>query len=211
MALKRALDIRNKSLLRLLFLVLLMMIFGRSYMEISDWKVTHWLFNYDEEFVKRRLAGETVRLPGIEVNRQNVLVISYVFLLVAFCALTYIFYRPIARDRENTGLWLFFFAVSSPATFQHFIFDAGRLDIFCLLLALASLQAIDRLQGAPVILAVFLLMGLAILIHEAAFFMYVPMVLAYWLYRDPPPGRLYPKLGVLLVCWPSPTSSRPGG
>lgn len=195
-------DRRGRILFAVSALLLVPAVFFRSIGPIGNWKLTHWLFNYQDEFVKRGLVGELFRLLGSEVTLTQVVVISYAFIVLILGMMVYFFSRPVVRSPEKTGLWWFFLiALTSSATFQHFNYDVGRFDVFCFALALLSLMMIRVGSGRVAAISILACMSLAILVHEAAFFMYVPMVVAYWFYRDPDLKHIAPKVlvAVLLV------------
>ncbi len=83
----------------------------------------------------------------------------------------------------RAGAWLFFlWAMTHPATLAHFMYDLGRFDGLLLLLALAAMGVVAHVAMLPAAVLVLGLLGIAILIHEAALLMYVPLVLVYWFY-----------------------------
>lgn len=184
----------SKKVMLLLFIVLLTLISIRSHIVISDWNSTQWLFNYSEGFVKRGLLGEALRLLVDHIDRNNIAIASYFILSSTLALLTILFYAPVTKSGK-AGIWIFFFiALTHPATLQHFIYDPGRFDTFCLALALTSMLFITRFRGPMAALAVLISMSTSILAHEASFFMYVPLVIAYWVYIEPEPKKIPIKL-----------------
>lgn len=150
-----------------------------------DWASTQWLFNYQEGWVKRGLAGEILRLGGVPVTVPVIAAIHYFVALLATAALACVFYRPLRRPEAAAGTWLFvFLAVTNPGTIQHLSYDFGRLDTLCLLLAIGCLWAVERMRGPLLGAFVTFAMGTSILIHEASFFMFPPLIFAYWAVRD---------------------------
>lgn len=150
-------------------------------MPLSDWTYTHWLFNFQDQFTKRALPGEMLIRMGLEPSYDLITQIGLVFALAGFIALTFVFARPLFQQ-NRTGLWLFLLlAVSFPATLQHLRMDLGRFDVIGLLLGISAMLTI-RHNPRLAYLIVPLLMALAIIVHEAMFFIILPLVMGYWLY-----------------------------
>lgn len=175
----------RKFFIFILYTLFMVMILLRSYEPISDWNVTHWLFNYSNGFVKRGFLGEILRASGVDVSHNSVSAASWALAAVSFTILSLFFLRPAVQDTKSIGLLLFFFVVLvHPATFQHMIFDFGRLNMACLILTISSILMMKHLHENPAAIFVFFAMSIAILIHEASFFIYVPLVLGCWFYFD---------------------------
>ncbi|MNZ30271.1 hypothetical protein D3C78_475380 [compost metagenome] len=175
----------RKYLILVLYALFLAVILLRSYAPIGDWNVTHWLFNYTDGFVKRGVLGETLRVVGVEISHGSVSTASWALTTIAFVLLSLFFLWPATQDTKNIGLVLFFFvALTHPATFQHIIFDLGRFDVACLILALSSILMTKCLGENSAAIFVFFAMSVSILIHEASFFIYVPLVFGCWFYFE---------------------------
>lgn len=152
---------------------------------LGDWRATHWLFNYDIEFVKRGLIGELLRQFGVDVDRQLIVFLSGILLFILISVLFTVFFKLFFHGEPYVGLWLLFLmVVSHSATLQHFAFDMGRFDAFGLLLTLLCMLAVVKTSGYIRVFIITFFMSLSILIHEATLFMYVPLVLAFWWYYD---------------------------
>jgi hypothetical protein len=166
----------------LIVLLLLPLTWWRSARPLSDWTYTHWLFNYQEQFTKRGLPGELLARLNLEPSYALISQISLWLTLLGFVVLTLMFARPLFQQ-SRTGLWLFLLlAVSHSATLQHLRLDLGRFDIIGLLLGVLALLTI-RHRPVLAYLLVPLLMALAIVVHEAMFFIILPLVMGYWIYR----------------------------
>jgi hypothetical protein len=68
-------------------------------------------------------------------------------------------------------------------TIQALHFDIGRFDTIGLLAALLAILSVRNLAVRVQVIAVPFLLGLVILVHEANFLMFAPMVFAYWVHR----------------------------
>ena len=103
-------DIQKWKLISLVFisgLIILIAVY-RSFNRVCNWKFTHWVFNYQDEFVKRGLPGEMLRLAGLEVTYDLVSVISTVLVFILLCVMVYIYSLPLRNRPHHLGLWFFF-------------------------------------------------------------------------------------------------------
>ena len=172
----------------------------RSFKKVSNWKYTHWIFNYEEEFVKRGLIGEFLRLFDVRVTYEYVQIFSAVLIFFVVCSLLFVFVLPLKKCPQKIGMHLFFFcAVANPATLQHFIFDAGRFDGFCLLSALLSLLAVEFFSQYRSLFLIFALSIFSILVHEASFFIYIPLIFSYFAYKNNNNLNLYTLFGAIIA------------
>lgn len=172
----------------------------RSFQKVSNWKYTHWIFNYEEEFVKRGLIGELLRLLDVSVTYEYVQIFSIILVFFVVCSLLFVFVLPLKKYPEKIGLCLFFFcAIANPATLQHFVFDAGRFDGFCLLLALLSLLSVALFSQYSSLFMIFILSIISILIHEASFFIFIPLVFSYFAYKNNKNLNLYTLFIIILA------------
>lgn len=155
---------------------------------LSDWKYTHYLFNYNEGFVKRGLVGEALGSLSGYVSYGMVNFFSYIVLGILSVLILLFFSAPYIHHEKRLGaLLLMFFAVSSPATLQHFAFDVGRFDLIIYSAFVFLLFSIHRLSvknPAAIFFMVSLGLVFTVLVHEAAFFMIMPLTLVFWNYID---------------------------
>jgi len=169
-----------------LLLVLISLAFIQSRHPLDGWMYTHWLFDYQQGFIKRGLLGDLVRQLYGEPTFADIRFVSYLLIFLVFSAMLLVFSRPLVKE-GGSGLWLFLlFSITHSATFQHFNYDIGRFDGVIFILALLAVHAIHRWHGAKWLnLLVPLLLALSLFVHEAAFFLTLPLVLVYWYYREP--------------------------
>ncbi|CAB1275727.1 hypothetical protein [Candidatus Nitrosacidococcus tergens] len=146
---------------------------------------THYLFNYQDEFVKRGLVGEILRQLGFQMSHDVFYILAYsIFFLVCISLIIAITY-PFRGYWRSTGCLLFFlFVFFHPGTIQHFHSDFGRTDGINLILTLLCLFLVSKIRKPYINIPICLLMIIVILIHEATLFMYVPLVLAFSFYLD---------------------------
>lgn len=163
--------------------VLFLLAFARSFRPLSDWMYTHWLFNYELEFVKRGAVGELFRSLNIEVTYELVTVLSYLLLALLLALFAFLVMRVFKASKDTEGLrWFVLLLLFSSAAFQHYNYDLGRFDVILLLVALSLVLISEKSKGWFFWLVVIALLSLTIFIHEGAFFIILPFVLSYVIY-----------------------------
>lgn len=151
--------------------------------ELGSFKYTHYLFNYQEEFIKRGLVGEVFRQLGFQMSYDLATLFAVGLFAFLTSVLFVVFVWPFRTDLNQAGTWLFWvFALTHSATIQNLYLDFGRYDGLGLLLTLLSMAIIAKSRVVSYGL-IPLIFTLAILIHEASFIIYLPMVIAFWLYQ----------------------------
>jgi len=143
-----------------------------------EWKATHWLFNYEHGFVKRGLVG-TLLGPVLPIlTPESILLLAGVTAGITFGLLLCWFVVPVWRVGSPLHLlfWAFLALVHS-ATLQNLWADALRFDHFNLWLALGVLVALPRLGVRTAAAAVTVTGTVMLLVHEAALFITVPLLL----------------------------------
>jgi hypothetical protein len=169
----------------------------RSIKEPSNWIDTHWAFTYEHGFIKRGLVGEFISLLIGPVTTSIVNTISLAVLLLLAAALTCLFIMPAIRAPERVGVWLFgVIAVTHSATMPRFAYDLGRFDQMGLLILLVCLLLLVRASPAVRLAVIPPLCLLGLVIHEAFFLMFLPLIAAIWFYEEQS-GLIWPKLMVL--------------
>jgi hypothetical protein len=144
--------------------------------------ITHLLFNYEIEFVKRGLIGELLRLVFSEITFKIAMAFFFIILAVALAVLVLVFFKPY-KLYKKPGLFLFFLlAITHFATANQFIYDIGRFDQFLLIITFVCMIMICRLKTLSYFLLPLLIV-LGLLIHEAFLFMFIPLIFAYYIYK----------------------------
>ncbi|CAH9018256.1 hypothetical protein [Candidatus Nitrosacidococcus sp. I8] len=150
---------------------------------IDNWSYTQFLFDYQDEFLKRGLLGEILRQLGFQMSYEIANTLAYGIFLGVFLTLLLVFILPFKDYWQSTGYLLFFlFIFSHSGTIQHFYHDFGRTDGIGLILTLLSILIIYKNSNLFAYFFAYLLMTIAILIHEATFFIYIPLVLVFGFY-----------------------------
>ncbi len=141
-----------------------------------DWMYTHWLYDYHFGFVKRGLVGEILRhlIPGPQVPLEVVKALGWALWSIVALFFFYFFsvvYRELRTHEEKERLFAFFiFCCLCPIGLRNYALDLGRLDqIGLLLLFLQWFHPPALLTAMLTIIAVF--------VHEAFVFMFLPAVL----------------------------------
>ena len=165
---------------------------------VSTWHMTHWSFTYEHGFIKRGLVGDiTSRLFGAatpQIIYRSVLAIFILLMIALTCWVT----KP-AWNSNRAGAWLFaILAVTSPATIPHLEYDFGRFDQINLLILLTCLFILSKPSKLLRYSLIPPLCAIALLIHEAFFLMFAPLIIAAWTYEEAF-QRVWPKLFILTI------------
>jgi hypothetical protein len=176
-----------KKFFPLLFFFLCVLVFINSFIEKSnfDFNYTHWLFNYEFEFIKRGLAGEILRIINIPPTQTIVYISSYLIFFSIIFLYVKLFYKPSTENQKNKGIILFFItAALHSATLQHLNYDIGRFDHLSILIFLFLIWILPKLTKPFQVLTVLVSLSISILIHEASFVIAAPVIFAYWVYNE---------------------------
>ncbi|WP_264695835.1 hypothetical protein [Candidatus Nitrosacidococcus sp. I8] len=164
---------------------LFFMIHGFYGGKLCSWEYTQFLFDYRDEFLKRGLVGELARQLGYQMSYDFVTKLSYGIFFVVCTALLIVTIAPFKGYWKHTGFLLFFlFVFSHSGTIQHFYADFQHMDGINFVLALLSLFLIHKIKKPYKYIFVYLLIAIAILIHEAVLFIHIPLVLVFSFYLD---------------------------
>ncbi|MCK2042212.1 hypothetical protein KZO83_05875 [Chromohalobacter sp. TMW 2.2308] len=159
---------------------------GTSY--LSNWNYTHYLFNYDDGFVKRGVVGDFLKTLVGHVSYDFVSFVSYVSLGgLSFLFLLFFSKAYIGHGERFGAFLLMVFAAASPATLQHFAFDVGRFDLIIYMIFILIVLSINFLAERSVYVTFAIVvagLSLSVLVHEAALFMILPLSLVFWNYID---------------------------
>jgi hypothetical protein len=182
-------------------MIALLLLLVLKYLDGTDsYKLTHWLFAYqDLGFVKRGLVGTLAAL----LDRDGI--ISAAEIIYASMALTVLFAvslillcAPLFADpRRRLGVMLACVVLTSPGI-GHMLSEFGRFDLInYTVVCLASIIALHYRHFPP---AAFLLAAtLMLLIHEAALLTSIPVLFIVFLYLNTDIERLDLKT-LLLFC-----------
>ena len=184
------------------FLFLFIWLYVRaSRPELISFIQTHYLFNYENEFLKRGFIGEVIRLSFRNFNAQIIYNLSLLFLFLLSIFFFKISFVDFNKD-TNLNKLIFSTAVFvSPLTLQHFIYDVGRFDIINLLITFCVFSIIEKFYKRTIFLLIliFPLLNLMLLIHEASFFMFIPMIFGFWFLKNSYKSTVAVQLILLLI------------
>ena len=157
---------------------------GESY--LSDWKYTHFLFDYGEGFVKRGFVGSFFSEFSSYTSYSLVNIFSYLVLFIMMFVFCVLFSKAWVQRKDQLGAFLLMaVAIMSPATIQHFALDVGRFDLIIYIIFIITLFVISKIADkSAFVTSIFVLSSLfiSILIHEAAFFMVAPLIFVFWFF-----------------------------
>jgi len=171
----------------ILFLLLFLWLYIRAAPpQILSFIQTHYLFNYEHEFLKRGFVGEILRLSVENLNADIVYNLSLFFLFFLSIIFFKIFFIEFNKDTDIHKLIFSTMVFVSPLTIQHFIFDIGRFDIINILITLLCFFIVEKFHKNIFLVAIliFPLLNCMLLIHEGSFFMFIPMIFGFWFLKD---------------------------
>lgn len=172
----------------------------RSFKPVSNYRLTQWLFNYDESFLKRGLPGTFLRWLDIVPSKENLIVISFILFGLVTVFFGFAIYR--AYKSANHASWAFTFlilALINPGTLPHFAHDIGRFDGVGLILFICGLLISEKASPAISLMASLAISIVMLLVHEAFFFVYIPPLLAFWILKTPNKSKWIWASGALLA------------
>jgi len=173
---------RDRWAVLLIFAAIVML---RAIREVGNHKMTTWIFDYEYGFIRRGFAGELISLIFGVGGPALLTSLSLLVLVLLVWALSYTFVLPWTAGDGRIGAWLFaLVAVTHSGTLQHFAYDLGRLDEIGILLMLACLVIINEAKPTERLIGVSILCVVGLLIHEAYFILFVPLVLAAWVHSQ---------------------------
>jgi hypothetical protein len=175
-------SLRDNKYQKWMFAFVLGLLYLIAFRPVSNWMYTHWLFSYEHEFIKRGLVGEVFRLLGIMPSFTLILILTTLLTLLIGLTLFTLFFKVHQLDEKKAiGTYFFFLiAVTHSATIQHFFFNSGKFDPFLIFIFLGALFLLRRVSWGLSIGVVLISSVLGLLIHEAYFFISLPLVFCFW-------------------------------
>lgn len=154
---------------------------------LSIWVYTDWLIDYSAGFIRRGLSGELFDL--LRTLAEPRVVIALLAWSI-FCAVFLGYVRLIARSFRQLSPFALTASLFLPSLLPFYLYDHeafGRKEILGFLILLWHLRALElgknaRAIGLPsashylrrILPVVFLLLPVHVLMHEAAFLLFVP-------------------------------------
>jgi|SaaInlStandDraft_4_1057021.scaffolds.fasta_scaffold08893_3 hypothetical protein len=146
---------------------------------VANWQTLQYFFSYRLEFMKRGLIGTLFDIFNIQPTLRTIWILSFLASNVVFF-LIYSYLRVVFKSLQSSFVWIFiflFFFTISPATAWNFGLEAGRSDIFNLLIELFAVSIIIfNNKKFHFLIPILLILG--VLQHEAFIFMNAPVIIA---------------------------------
>ncbi|REH37648.1 hypothetical protein DFR26_1427 [Paraperlucidibaca baekdonensis] len=204
-----AYEIKNSNILRnsrlpyffiiAIFISLFLLVYFLNINEsqLSNFRFTQYLFNYQSGFNKRGFVGEVLFQFGFVINYENVQIFANYCMAVLSIVFFAVIYYPFKDDIRSFGACIFvFLAFFGSFSMQHFWSDIGRFDHLQLIIAISLLLLLSFSVNIFSKIIVVASVVIIILIHEGGLFMYAPLVLSFWLYKSEEPKE---KLFIVLL------------
>ena len=147
---------------------------------ISDWLLTSYHFTYETEFLRRGLPGQLISTCcslDVETAATRGAGVALSVYFAAFVTLW------IVALRKGAPLVVALMLLTASAGFQHLAFDFGRFDIYLFCLQALILIQIRYLPIAWAAIGTSVFASLALLIHEAAMFLVLPLCTMFFIAR----------------------------
>ncbi|MBW7856977.1 MAG: hypothetical protein H3C43_01430 [Leptonema sp. (in: Bacteria)] len=200
MILSSTINKRNIFLYLGLIVLFLTLSLTLNQIQVSNFIYTGYLFNYENEFVKRGFIGEIIRLSGKPASFELVTQIGAISLILTTIVFFSISFYGFRNNLTETGAVLFILTLlTSSATLQHFYLEIGRFDVFNFFLALLCIWISFRVKSNIKYILILTLCSISILIHEAAFLMYIPMVMGFVLYNTTTKKQIFYLISTCLL------------
>ena len=141
---------------------------------------SYYFLDYSHGFVPRALIGSIFNqlCPGtISVNRFFLLAFFglAIVLSIGVGAALYTIFKETQKEKRLWLILLLLYAYFNPGTYLFFGFEFGRMDMY--IIGLVVLYGSLRLLSPKFIFLLPLFAALCVAIHEAAMFLYVPVLL----------------------------------
>lgn len=153
---------------------------------IGSFQLTHYHFNYSDEFLRRGFIGEVLRLLGVPLTNFSVsllysaAVVLFILVLISACS------RVFADQSRRAGVLFVAFMVACPGLTLHYAYSSyGYLDIYQLLLAVFGLWIIRNASLPTASLVALCFSAMSILIHEAGLLTTAPILITALVLKFP--------------------------
>lgn len=146
---------------------------------VANWRTLQYFFSYDLEFMKRGLIGSLFDIFSIKPTLRTIWFFSLLSCNIVFF-LTYNYLKRMFNHLPNGSTWLILFVLFftiSPVTAWNFGYEAGRADLFNLVIALFIINIIV-INKKKLLYLIPVLLVIGVLIHEAFIFLSAPTIFA---------------------------------
>ncbi len=148
---------------------------------IQAFKMAHFAFNYEIEFIKRGLIGELFRQLSIPITQSSIYIFSLLILIVFSYLIYNTFHSLFIKTKRQYLVSFSLLFLLSPATFLHIGYDFARFDYVNYTIMLVVLLGYLKNTKTIIYLSPVLL-SLTLLIHEAAIFIVIPFIICVSIY-----------------------------
>lgn len=177
----------NTLLLIVVPILVALVIAGFHMRGVHAYQAIHWLFNYDDGFVKRGLVGSIYQVFEFPVTVNGLQWVSYsmaVLAIVLICAFsTWVLCRSGFLEKQGLlwSLLLSVWIVTLPGLAQQFFFDLARFDVIGAMLLLTGVWMIVCSRSKRLTFWISALVSaIAILVHETTVVWVFPVLVASW-------------------------------
>lgn len=177
----------NSLLLLVVPIVVAVVAAGFHMRGVHSYQAMHWLFNYDDGFVKRGLVGSIFQMFEYPVTVKGLQWVSYslaVAAIVLICAFsTWVLCRSGFLEKQGLlwSLLVSVWIVTLPGLAQQFFFDLARFDVIGGILLLSGVWMIACSRSKSLTFWISALVTtVAILVHETSVVWVFPVLVASW-------------------------------
>jgi hypothetical protein len=147
---------------------------------LSEWMASHWLYDYQQGFIKRGLTGEVLAFIAGEASAsltfiENAALTVYTLLVLALLLFVFFIFKQSPS--------LAFTFLLSGFSIQQFAYDFGRFDQINYLLSFIAIAML--FTHLPQLIKLGLLMTLSctmLLVHEASLFLNIPLLFTLYFF-----------------------------
>lgn len=147
---------------------------------VPVWNANNWVVTWENGFVLRGFVGTIVQLFCGVVTLKSVLIVSTVAVGCYLLLIGWMSIQLYLKEPSDTMLVMILFVLSQPCMVQWWLTPAmfARLDIFLVIVALIGVVFLAMWEGVWGYLPLFLIVGLAMLVHEGFGVLFVPVIFA---------------------------------
>lgn len=191
----------HKQKFRILVLAFVLVFFTSYRHYFDEWIYTQWVLNYDFGLVRRGLVGGLLKAFGYVPTPDFYMVASFFFALSVSIALFWVLSLSVlSYSKSSTAAFLLaMFFICHPLIIPHFSYAMGFLDNINYLATIIGIAVILKAPAKIGAIAVLLVGGLTIPIHEASFVLFVPLLIGIWFYTNRPKVMSFDSFLILIV------------
>ena len=163
-------------------------------LKFNDFDLGVWTFDYSHGFIKRGMAGEILSTIIEKPYSNHDLANVFIFIYSIFAILLFYFLN-LGALTKSTALALF----ASGFMIQQIGYTVEKLDAILLVISLAGLVVIHKLDIRYSMPVCTLLITTALLIHEASAMLVVPLIVSIFFIKERASNNFPTMSGILLI------------